>query len=265
MTDPGFSLEEIHEMLDSLEQSLNRLKAANLYSKSMPMSYISEAASVFMEFESAGVLHSFGVSRSIANKLRNFDAKVSAPLMLASIERARSFLRRLESEYGGDGGSDQQELPEDARTHEIADAHPPQPLQVWADQWIYVKRGSPAKEIIGVVSELLDEVVLIAKTTNLPEDQAALTDIERAQLIVILETTLAVLKAPMVEPGLLKKTAGIAREVALKTAKTKAEFALGAGLEHVASKLAELLQHLFNRAAVTDARYDLACLSSLLY
>lgn len=55
---------------------------------------------------------------------------------------------------------------------------------------------------------------------------------------------LAILKAPMVEPGLLKKTASIAHEVALKTAKTKAEFALAAGLEHVATKLAVLLQNL---------------------
>lgn len=112
------------------------------------------------------------------------------------------------------------------------------------DEWVYVKRGSRAKEIIVAVSELLDEAVFLAKTTNLPEDQAALTDIERAQLIAILETTLAVLKAPMVEPGLLKKTARIAREVAEKTAKKKVEEGLGFGLGLAAKKLAELIASL---------------------
>lgn len=244
MIDPGFSLEEIHEMLDGIERSVRRLKAATLHQKYMPMTYIPEAVSVFMEFEMNGVLQDLGINPSVTNKLKNFDAKLRAPVMIAALSRARSYLRTLESEHGGDKRDAEQDVNQDVRTQDIAAAHPPQPIQVWAEQWVYVQRGSRAKEIIAAVSELLDEAVLLAKTTNLPEDQAALTDIERAQLIAILETTLAVLKAPMVEPGLLKKTARIAREVAEKTAKKKIEEGLGFGLGLAAKRLAELIASL---------------------
>ncbi len=244
LTDPGFSLEEIHEMLDAIEQSLSRLRAANLHDKLMPMAYIPEAVSVFMDFEMNGVLYDTGINRSVANKLKTFDAKLRAPVMVAALQRARSYLRTLESEHGGASLSEH-EAHQDLWRQEVAEAHPPQPIQIWTDQWVYVKRGSRAKEIIVDVSELLDEAVLLAKTTNLPEDQAALTDIERAQLIAILETTLAVLKAPMIEPGLLKKTASIAKEVAERTAKKKTEEALGVGLAYVAKRLLELVASLF--------------------
>ncbi|WP_246724012.1 hypothetical protein [Rhizobium leguminosarum] len=241
MIDPGFSLEEIHEMLDGIERSLSRLKAANLHDKHMPMAYIPEAVSVFMDFDINGVLPNLGINPSVANKLKNIDAKLRAPVMIAALGRTRSYLRRLESEHGSDGSSPEHEANQDHLIQDVADAHPPQPIQVWTEQWVYVKRGSRAKEIIVDVSELLDEAVLLAKTTNLPEDQAALTDIERAQLIAILETAIAVLKAPMVEPGLLKKAARVANEVARRTAKKKAEEALGTGLEHVAKRILELI------------------------
>ncbi len=245
MANPGFSLEEIHEMLDGIERSLSRVKAANLHNKLMPMSYIPEAVSVYMEFDLNDLLHHIGINQSVANKLKSFDAKLRAPVMIAALSHTRSYLRRLESEHGGDVSDAEPEVDPDVRMRDIAKAHPPQPIAVWAEQWVYVKRGSRAKEIIAAVSELLDEAVLLAKTTNLPEDQAALTNIERAQFIAILETALAVLKAPMIEPGILKRTASAAKEVAARTAKKNAEEALGSGLNLLAKKLLELVTSLF--------------------
>ncbi|WP_246084991.1 DUF1380 domain-containing protein [Rhizobium glycinendophyticum] len=243
MIDPSFSLEEIHEMLDGVERSLSRLKAANLHDKLMPMTYIPEAYSVYVDLDLNGVLHSIGINQSVVNKLKNIDAKLRAPVMIAALSRTRSYLRTLESEFGGDQlPAEHQDL--DRLIQQAIDAHPPQPIQVWTEQWVYVKQGSRAKQIISDVSELLDEAVLLARTTNLPQDQAALTDIERAQLIAILETALAVLRAPMVEPGLLKKTARVAKEIAVRTAKKKTEEALGTGLEHIAKRILELIASL---------------------
>jgi hypothetical protein len=242
LTDPGLSLEEIHEMLDGIERSLSRLKAANLHNKIMPMSYIPEAYSVHADLDLNGVLHSIGLNQSVANKLKNIDAKLRAPVMIAALSRTRSYLRMLESEYGEHGPSEHPNL--DRALQEAVEANPPQPIKVWAEQWVYVKQGSRAKQLISDVSELLDEAVLLAKSTNLPEDQAALTDIERAQLIAILETALTLLKAPMLEPGLLKKTARVANEVAQKTARTKVEEGLGVGLSFAAKKLWELIAYL---------------------
>jgi len=227
-------------MLDGVERSLSRLKAANLDNKLMPMSYIPEAYSVHVDLDLNGALHSIGLNQSVANKLKNIDAKLRAPVMIAALSRTRSYLRMLESEFGGKKLA-VEHFERDQALQETIEAHPLQPIQVWTEQWVYVKQGSRAKQIINEVSELLDEAVLLAKTTNLPQDQAALTDIERAQLIAILETTLAVLRAPMLEPGLLKKTARLATEIAEKTAKNNAEEALGMGLRFAAKKLWELL------------------------
>ncbi|TPP11995.1 hypothetical protein FJQ55_00710 [Rhizobium glycinendophyticum] len=230
-------------MLDGVERSLSRLKAANLHDKLMPMTYIPEAYSVYVDLDLNGVLHSIGINQSVVNKLKNIDAKLRAPVMIAALSRTRSYLRTLESEFGGDQlPAEHQDL--DRLIQQAIDAHPPQPIQVWTEQWVYVKQGSRAKQIISDVSELLDEAVLLARTTNLPQDQAALTDIERAQLIAILETALAVLRAPMVEPGLLKKTARVAKEIAVRTAKKKTEEALGTGLEHIAKRILELIASL---------------------
>ncbi|MCZ7466413.1 hypothetical protein [Rhizobium rhizogenes] len=243
MIDPGFSLEEIHEMLDAIERSLSRLKAANLHNKLMPMTYIPEAYSVHVDLDLSGVLPSIGLNQSVANKLKNIDAKLRAPVMIAALSRTRSYLRMLESEFGGDG-TRPDHADQDRVIQETLDANPPPPIQIWTEQWVYVKQGSRAKQLISDVAELLDEAILLAKTTNLPEDQAALTDIERAQLVAILETTLAVLKAPMLEPGLLKKTARVAKEIAEKTARKRVEEGLGVGLSYAAKKLWELIASL---------------------
>jgi hypothetical protein len=241
LTDRAFSLEEIHEMQLGIQRSLSRLKAVKVDEGHMPMSYIPEAASVFAKLAANGAFDDLGINPILAPKLKDIDATVRGPVMIAVLSHTRGYLRNLEAVHGGDK-SEATSL--DDRFLEVATAHPPQPIQVWTEQWVFVKQGSRAKEIIAGVSELLEEAVLRAKTNNLPEDHAALTEIERAQLIAILETTLAMLKAPMVEPGLLKKTASVATDVAQKAAKTKVEEALGASLGYAAKKIAELLANL---------------------
>jgi hypothetical protein len=240
--DHGLSIDEVHEMLDAVERSLTKLRSANLYNKAMPVSFIGDGVSVIYELEGAGILNSVGISSSILNKLKNLDGRVSASVMTAALERLRTFLRRLESEFGGST------VPEDDTDERLRDLdtmverHPPKPVAAWTEQWVYVPPRSKAKALIAELSELLDELVLIAKSTNLPEDQAALTDIDRAQLVALLETTLAVFKAPMVEPGLLKKLQRTATDAAMETIKSKTELALGEGLSAVAARLLELLQ-----------------------
>lgn len=237
--DPGFSLEEIREMLTAVGRSLSRLQAVDLGDKLMPVTYVPEAVSVYEAFDARGILHAFDLNPSVANKLKNHDAKLRARVMIAALKWTRTYLRTLESKLVAESspsGNDSLDL--------AADTNPPEPIQIWTEQWIYVRRGSQAKEIIADVSEWLEEAVRLAKATNLSEDQAALTDIERAQLVAILETTLAVLKSPMVEPGLLKKTARVAQEIARKAASTKAEEGLGAGLEYVGKRLLELVTSL---------------------
>ncbi|MBD9621476.1 hypothetical protein IB279_00815 [Ensifer sp. ENS06] len=230
-------------MLDAVDRSLSRLRGANLYTKRMPISFITDGVSVIYDLDSAGVLGSIGISNTIANKLKNLDGTLQANVMIASLDRVKSYLRRIESEFGGADHKSE----EDDRIFEldtIMDRHPPEPVPVWAEQWVYVRPQSRAKAIIAEISELLDEVALLVKSSNLPEEQAALTDLDRAQLIALLETALLMLRAPLVEPGLLKKLQKAATDGASKTVQKGAEQAMGDGLRLLGNRLLDLIQWL---------------------
>jgi hypothetical protein len=86
--------------------------------------------------------------------------------------------------------------------------------------------------------------VRLAKT-NLPPEQQALSQIERAQLIAILETALQILKAPIMEPGMLKKAQDGLKRLAGKTAEKQAETGLGYAASEGARLLWELIKSLF--------------------
>ena len=91
---------------------------------------------------------------------------------------------------------------------------------------------------------LLDEVIQRTRGANVPPEQQALTQLERAQLITILETTLAVLKAPMVETGLLKKAGKALSRVVRKAAEKKVEEGLGSLADMASNEIADVLNHL---------------------
>ncbi|MGZ2385208.1 hypothetical protein [Rhizobium brockwellii] len=239
------SIEEIHEMLDSVERSLSRLRSANLHSKSMPLSFISDGIGAIYQLESEGVLSNAGINRTLAIKLKNLDGQLPANVMFAALERVRTYLRRIESEFGGEDNSTEA----DQRIFEldsVVERNPPPPVPVWAETWVYVAPGSRAKQIIAELSDLLDEVLLLTKSTNLPEDQAALTDIERAQLIALLETALLMLKGPLVERGLLKRLGNAAAEAATKAAQKNAEQGMAEISKAVAPKIWDLIKWLIS-------------------
>jgi hypothetical protein len=241
--DHGFSIEEIHEMLDSVEISLTRLRSANLHSKPMPVSFISDAVSAIYDLDNEGVLGSAGISRTLAIKLKNLEGKLPANVMLASLERVRTYLRRIESEFGDGNRS----TAEDRRITEldtIVDQNPPKSVPVQSEVWVYVQPISRVKELISELSDLLEEVSLLAKTTNLPERQAALSDIERAQLIALLETTLLVLKAPMVESGLLKKLGTTMADATKKAAEKQVEQGMAGAMQTAIPLVRDLLKWL---------------------
>lgn len=243
LMDHGFTIEEIHEMIDAVEISINRLRSSNLHSKKMRVAFISEGVSVIYDLDGAGVLGSTGINNSLARKLKNLDDFLPANVMLAALGRVRSYLRRIESEFGGTTAITE----EDERLIEldtVVERNPPAPVAVWSEKWVYVRTGSKAKQLIAELSDVLDEVALLVKSTNLPEEDAALTDLERAQLIALLETALHMLRAPMVEPGLLKKARQKAVEAADKATQKGVEQVMGRALEGVGKRILELLSWL---------------------
>jgi len=70
------------------------------------------------------------------------------------------------------------------------------------------------------------------------------SEIERVQLIAVLETALAMLKAPMIEKNLLKKAASMLKRAAAKAVEKQVENAFAFAAGFAAGKITELLPYL---------------------
>ncbi len=111
-------------------------------------------------------------------------------------------------------------------------------------EWKTVVRSSEIQEKINHLIALIGDVIVHASTTNLPPDQRALTDIERAQLIAVLETALNVLKSPMIEKGLLKKASGMVKRAVAQAAEKQTEIAFSAAGGALVAAIVEFAKHL---------------------
>ncbi|MDP8997624.1 MAG: hypothetical protein M3O03_11580 [Pseudomonadota bacterium] len=113
---------------------------------------------------------------------------------------------------------------------------------VRAEAWVFVPKNNETKQKIKLISELLDDIVLQVRSSNLPPSEQLLTDIEKAELIAILQTALNILKSPMVESGLLKTLEGTLKELGIKAAREKIQQGLGIGMQTGAHAIWELLK-----------------------
>jgi hypothetical protein len=101
-------------------------------------------------------------------------------------------------------------------------------------------------ELIARISECIDEAVRLATNTNLLPEDRALSAIERAQLVTVLETALQMLKAPMVEKGLLTALKDLSKKGGAKAIEKSSELALGYGLKKLAELLVKLIANTFS-------------------
>ncbi len=95
-------------------------------------------------------------------------------------------------------------------------------------------RTIPKHALQRKISELassLDEVLLLARGSN-TTNELVLTDIQRAQLIAMLETGIVLLKAPMVEVGLLRRLTKWLKGIGKRAAESEIESALGSAARH---------------------------------
>ncbi len=126
----------------------------------------------------------------------------------------------------------------------IGDPPPPPTYTVRATAWVTVRQTDAMREQINQLVSLIGEVVEHTKTSNLPLDGRAISEIERVQLIAVLETALAMLKAPMIEKNLLKKAASMLKRAAAKAVEKQVENAFAFAAGFAAGKITELLPYL---------------------
>jgi len=177
-----------------------------------------------------------GTNPSLLNKILR-GGHIDTSIAVAVADRILTHLKSQREYTATVEGSDDD-------TDVIIPSPPPKEFTVRAVEWKVLVQTDELEDNINDVVRLIGEVIEHANTSNLPPDERALTEIERAQLIAVLETALAILKTPMIEIGLLKKAATMLKRAAAKAVEKQVENAFAFTAGFAAGKISNFLPHL---------------------
>jgi hypothetical protein len=230
-------IDEVHRMLDLLESARGELSGVRR--DVFEAGAVPSLCEVVVELDgwvepnaTGGIL---GINAAVINRFKRFHGQVRRADATAVLDRLRTYLR----------GQDQ------ARASEPEErlAEPqvrPKPFTIEGEQWVAVQLTSETKAKINVISTLLDSIIQAVKHSNAPPEDEVLTELERQQLIVLLETALSVLKGPMVEKGLLKRTRSALESGATKAIEKGSQEGLGQMMGAAKGRIMDLIQSLFS-------------------
>lgn len=243
-------IEDVHEYLDKVEDVISFLnETANETVSFEEIDGLLEVVRALHGWKTAyGGGPQLGISHSVLNRYVKFNEEYQTREAKIVAQRVRSFLRGQDQ-----ATSAREEMPHIEPPHQAVPTEESssckekgtaERLTVRGEGWQIVGTSPDIKIKINALSMLLEEVVLRARGTNAPPEQQALTQLERAQLITLLETALAVLKAPMVETGLLKKVGKALGRLVKKVAEKEVEEGLGSLADMATGEIADVLSHL---------------------
>lgn len=240
------SIDEVHYLISDVEESLSLLKGqTGDIAESWRLAGLTSA---FLELY-GGHIHygspearELGVPPKLANALFKENAKIRLSDAIILGNRLLSKLHTLESEFGGEFREREPDPPatEKAESDAVFDKASGGPSE-YPSAWAIVPSAGPIKLKIAQISQLLDDIAYAVRSSNLPESERALSDIERAQLIAVLETVLKLLKAPMVERGLLQKCGDWLAQTSKRVAQKQSEETLGSLAEKAFHELREFI------------------------
>ena len=181
---------------------------------------------------------------SIINKFLKFRGKVSTRIAQKLADACIS-LMRSDADWLERVRLNQPTPVEPQPVPQISEPQHPQAFVVKATEWKIILQTPELEEKIDNLIRLLREVMERATTANLPPADRALTEAERTQLIAVLETAIQVLKAPMMEKGLLKKAKAAMEKGALSAIEKGVEHAFSFSAGFAAAKLSDFIAHNF--------------------
>jgi hypothetical protein len=230
-------IDEVHRMLDLLESARGEL--SGLRRDVFEAGAVPSLCEVVVELDgwvepnaTGGIL---GMNAAVINRFKRFHGQVRRADATAVLDRLRTYLR----------GQDQARASEAEERLAEPQAARPKPFMIEGEQWVAVQLTSETKAKINVISTLLDSIIQAVKHSNAPPEAEVLTELERQQLIVLLETALGVLKGPMVEKGLLKRTRSALESGATKAIEKGSQEGLGQMMGAAKGRIIDLIQSLF--------------------
>ncbi|WP_130226031.1 hypothetical protein [Bradyrhizobium sp. Leo121] len=230
-------IEDVHRLLDTVEVALKKIDRAP--TRSLQVTQIPELSEVILELlgwtNTAYMENTLNINPSVLNKFVKMRGVVSKNLARAVADRVRSNLKSMDQKFVAP-------IPPQRPKRAVSEIAP---LTIAGEQWIAIKDASETRMKIGAVASILDSIIEQVKHSNLQPSDQVLTTLERQQLIAILETTLAVLKSPMAERGLLKRAKAALEQGALKSVEKGAQEGLGQLMGAAGSRVHDLILWLF--------------------
>jgi hypothetical protein len=239
-----YPIEDVHRLLDGLETLISNLRQsgpAKLRVDDLPELF--ETIHELGGWRNTTYLQTqVGINGSLLNKFLKLRGEITRADALKVADRLRTYLKSHDqasdttSPHLGEGRSNK---PASERKQST------EALVVTGEQWITVRGSAETKMKIAAIASLLDTIIKQTNRANVPPEDQFLTEIDRRQLIAILETALNILRSPMVERGLLKKAGGALKRASENAIEKGAQQGLGKLMESAGARLAELIANLF--------------------
>jgi hypothetical protein len=233
------SLDEIHEMLELVDQAELTLGAERGRSIQIERNLgLSEVILTLLDWSStAYVENSLGINSALLSKFVKMRGTVPLHQARAIASRLRTVLRSM----------DQASAPAPARARKTPTPQVPKKelLAVAGERWVSVDASSQTKIKIAAISALLETIIEQTIRSNAPPEDQALSELERKQLIAVLETALNVLKSPLAEKELLKKAGDMLEESAGKAIEKGVQEGLAGLMTAAGKRIFELILVIF--------------------
>lgn len=244
---PGYSLDEIHYWLEQIDVALVAVGASNTDAEYVHLYQIGSSWDLLVELSQDGVLSRNGFPTQFENRLKRIEDNFTQKELLFCLSRVKTLLNEWEgevapalSENSTLSNSNAEEYGNSAKSESSRDLA----IRYSNANWLVLRKSGSVQVLIKHLAAVLEEVAKLAKSTNLPENESALSDIERAQLLAMVETVSAMLKGPMVETNFVTKLKNAAFKGAEKSASKSVEGGLGFALSRLRDLIVSLIEKL---------------------
>jgi hypothetical protein len=240
-----YPLEDVHRLLEGLDALLVTLRSSG--PERIAVEGLPELFETIHELggwrNTTYLQHKLGINGALLNQFMQLRGFIRRSDALKIAERLRTYLRSQDQATVEPKLPDRPTAPR--KRKDKKETLKPTAI-VKADHWIAPRESSEIKLKIGAIASLLDSIVQQIRHTNAPPEHQVLTEIERQQLIAILETALNVLRSPMIEKGLLKRATETLRKGAESAAERGVQQGLGRLMESAGSRITELIALIFS-------------------
>ena len=236
-------LDDIHRLLDKLADAVPAIERRPTDSiQVITLSELSEAVLEVLDWSNTAYIENkLGVNASLLSKFVKMRGVVRKRDALKLADRLRTYLKSEDQSYDAEA----KKVTPTLQAPKLMVAPPKsKAFTVDAERWIELGLSSEIKAKIAVIASLLDSIIEQVSGANAPREDQILSRIERQQLMAILETSLNVLKSPMVEKGLLQKAKGVLARGAQSAVEKGVQQGLGLLMQSTGERILELLRML---------------------